>query len=440
MNNMTTGSPIRRIIHFAIPLLIGNIFQLIYNMVDTFIVGRTMGVDALAGIGSSGSVMFLILGFAQGITAGLAIPLAQAFGAKDFAKVKRTVFISWIIALLVALCLTLISVYFLDDILITMQTPQEIYPYSYAYLHVIFSFSIITMMYNLLSNMMRALGDSRTPLYFLAIAAIVNIILDYTLIVHFHLGVAGAGIATVTAQGLSVLLCFIAIYRKWPLLQVEPHLSSIRRDEVLYSSKIAFPMAFQSSIIAIGAIAVTVALNGLGPIAVASYAAATKVDQVVILILMSFGITMATYVGQNFGAQEYERIRQGVRQVTYFSVAIAIVSGIILFFFGRHLVGMFANNQEMLVYGQTYFYITGPAYWILALLFIYRYTLQGLGNSLVPTIAGIMELFARMGAAILLSQWIGFAGPSIASPLAWIGATIPLAYTYHTTKHHFDRL
>ena len=443
MHNMTTGSPLKRILYFSIPLLIGNIFQLIYNMVDTFIVGRTMGVDALAGIGAAGSVMFLILGFAQGITAGLAIPLAQAFGAKDYRRVKRSVSISWAIALLVSIMLTALSTYFLRDILVFMQTPSEIIQYTYDYLIVIFSCCTVTVLYNLLSNMMRALGDSRTPLYFLICAALTNIVLDYVLIVNFNMGVAGAGVATVISQGVSVVLCLIAIYRKWPLLQLTFKSNMFPKAEVLYHTRIAFPMAFQSSIIAIGSISVTVALNNLGSLAVASYAAATKIDQVVILILMSFGIAMATYVGQNFGAKEYERIRQGVRQVTFLSVGIAIVSGILLMLFGSYLVSFFADGQagqDMLVYGQRFFNFTGPAYWLLALLFIYRYTLQGLGDSVIPTLAGIMELMMRMSAALILSQTMGFDGPAIASPLAWFGAVVPLSIAYHRRKYHLDKL
>ena len=443
MHNMTTGSPIKRILYFSIPLLIGNIFQLVYNMVDTFIVGRTMGVEALAGIGASSSVMFLILGFAQGITAGLAIPLAQAFGAKDYRRVKRSVCISWSIALAVSLILTGLSTYFLRDILVFMQTPSEIIQYTYDYLIVIFSCCVITMLYNLLSNMMRALGDSRTPLYFLICAALTNIVLDYIFIVNFKIGVAGAGVATVISQAVSVVLCLIAIYRKWPLLQLTFKANMLPKDEFLYHARIAFPMAFQSSIIAIGSISVTVALNNLGPLAVASYAAATKIDQVVILILMSFGIAMATYVGQNFGAKEYARIQQGVRQVTFLSVGIAIISGCLLILFGSYLVSFFADGpagQDMLAYGQRFFNFTGPAYWLLALLFIYRYTLQGLGDSVIPTIAGIMELIMRMSAAMILSQTMGFDGPAIASPLAWFGAVVPLAIAYHRRKHHLERL
>ena len=441
MHNMTTGSPLKRIINFSIPLLIGNIFQLVYNMVDTFIVGRTMGRDALAGISASSSVMFLILGFAQGLTAGLTIPLAQAFGARDFHKVRRSVTIAWTIALCVSMALTFLSTFFLRQILEVMMTPPEIIQYTYDYLIVIFSACTVTMLYNLLSNMMRALGDSRTPLYFLIIAALTNIVVDYVFIVNVGMGVAGAGFATVLSQAVSVVLCLWAIHRRWPLLQVSWQKAMLVAEEIRYHLNMGFPMAFQSSIIALGSISVTVALNQLGPLAIASYGAASKIEQIVILVLMSFGIAMATYVGQNFGAAQFDRIRQGVRQMTFLSVGVALVSGVILALTGAQVVTLFAEgNQglEMAHYGQVFFYCSAPAYWLLALLFIYRYTLQGLGDSLIPTIAGIMELTMRMSAALILSQYLGFVGPAIASPLAWLGACVPLFLAYHHHKHHLQ--
>lgn len=441
MNDMTQGSPLKKIVIFAIPLIIGNIFQLFYNMADTFIVGKTMGLEALAGIGASGSVLFLILGFSQGFTAGLSIPIAQAFGAKDMEKVKRSVLLNWILALSVSIILTMLSTIFLRQILIFMGTPENIIEYTYSYLNVIFTYMTVTVLYNMLNNMMRSLGDSRTPLYFLICAALTNIVLDYVFIVYFGMGVAGAGIATIISQSLAVVLCLVAIYRHWPLLRLQFSHVDIRKDELFYHCKIAFPMAFQASIIAIGAISVTMALNKLGAVAVASFSAAQKIEQVVILILMSFGVAMATYVGQNFGAKQFERIRQGVKQITILSILVSVFFGIIMVVFGRYIVAFFISgpdSEQMLAYGKIFFNLSGPCYWLLSLLFVYRYTLQGLGDSFVPTIAGIMELFMRVGAAFILSDYIGFAGPAVASPLAWVGALIPLSWTYHRKKHRLE--
>lgn len=443
MNDMTTGSPLKKIVVFAIPLIIGNIFQLFYNVADTFIVGKTMGVEALAGIGAAGSVMFLVLGFSQGFAAGLSIPIAQAYGAKDYERVQRSVSINWVLALSVSVVLTLLSLYVLPTILVMMDTPAEIIEHTQAYLSVIFGFLSVTVLYNMLSNMMRALGDSRTPLYFLICAAVTNIVLDYIFIAYLGMGVGGAGWATIISQALAVMLCLISIYRKWTLLRPHFKKTNFSQSEIWEHCRIAFPMAFQASIIALGAISVTTALNRLGAVAVASFSAAHKVDLVVILILMSFGVAMATYVGQNFGAQEFERIKQGVRQITVLSVVLSIIFGIVMAVGGKHVVAFFVsgeNAQQMLEYGATYFYMNAPFYWLLSLLFIYRNTLQGLGDSLVPTIAGFMELIMRVAAAFLLGDMFGFAGIALAGPLAWLGAVIPLAYTYHTKKNKLDTL
>ena len=221
MKGMTKGSPLKNIVLFSIPLIIGNFFQLLYNMVDSFIVGRTLGVNALAGLGASGSLMFFILGFSQGFTSGLSIPTAQAFGAEDYPKVKRSVFINWLSSILIGLILTCISTYFLRDILLFMNTPTEIIDYTYDYLKIIFGGMLMTILYNMLSNLMRALGDSRTPLYFLVVAMLTNIVLDYIFIVYFHWGTFGAGVATIISQGVSVVLLMWTIRRKWPLLQID---------------------------------------------------------------------------------------------------------------------------------------------------------------------------------------------------------------------------
>ncbi|MBK0347951.1 MATE family efflux transporter [Aerococcaceae bacterium zg-ZJ1578] len=439
---MTSGSPLKKVIIFSIPLIIGNLFQLLYNMVDTLIVGRTMGLEALAGIGAAGSVSFLILGFSQGFTAGLAIPIAQAYGARDYRKLQRSVLLNWILALSVSAILIAISLFSLRAILTFMKTPDNIVEYTYSYLSIIFGFMFVTVLYNMLNNLMRSLGDSRTPLYFLIVAALTNIVLDYAFIIYFGLGVAGTAIATILSQGLAVTLCLIAIHKQWPILKVRLDVG-IKKEELMYHLRIALPMAFQSSIIAIGTIAVTMALNALGAVAVASYSAAQKVDQVVILILMSFGVAMATYVGQNFGARKFDRIRQGVRSISILSVAVAIVAGIVLWIFGKELVALFVNgedSQKMIDYGFMYFQMNGPMYWVLSLLFVYRYTLQGLGDSKIPTFAGIMELIMRVVAAIVLGNLWGFLGLALSSPLAWIGSAVPLAITYHKRKYHLDEL
>lgn len=425
--DMTTGSPVKLILLFTLPLLIGNLFQQLYSMADTFIVGRTLGVNALAAVGCTGSLTFFILGFAQGLTSGFSIVMSQRFGARDMDGVRRSFAASIVLSTIVTVALTLISVLGARGLLNLLHTPAEIIDDAYWYIVIVFGGIGASMLFNLLSNVLRALGDSRTPLIFLVIACILNIGLDFLLILTFHMGVAGAAVATVAAQLFAGLLCILYIVKSFPAL----HLS--RRDFQLHGSeygvhlKIGLPMGFQSSIIAIGALILQFALNNLGALSVAAYTAAQKVDSIATMPMMSFGMTMATYAGQNYGAGNMERIKKGVTQCAVISVTFSIVMGLVNIFFGHILAGFFVSGQpEVIEQAKIYLAINGSTYFILALLFIFRYTLQGLGQSLVPTVAGIMELVMRSFAAVILAGLWGFAGACVANPLAWLGSCIPL--------------
>ena len=437
--DMTKGKPLGLILSFTIPLLIGNLFQQLYSMADTFIVGRTIGVTALAAVGSTGSIMFLILGFAQGLTAGLAIPLAQKFGAKDEKGVRQSFLVSLLIAICVSIVLTVFSVVFCRLILETMRTPIEIIDQSESYLRVILAGLSASVAFNLLSNILRALGDSKTPLYFLVIACIMNIILDIVFIVVFKVGVAGAGFATIISQAFSAFACLVYIKRRLPILHFKREDLKVFNGFVMAHIRIAFPMAFQTSIIAIGALSIQITLNQLGANSVAAYTAAQKIDQLAILPLMSFGVTMATYTAQNFGAKLYQRIWDGVTTCIKLSLTFSVAIGIFLILFSPQLITLFVGpgQEDVIQLGRWYFITNSSMYFLLSLLFIYRYTLQGLGKSFIPTLAGIMELVMRMIAAIFLSQIFGFVGATMANPLAWLGAVIPLSYTYYSYKHKY---
>ena len=432
MRDLTSGNPIKLIFFFTIPLLIGNVFQQFYHMADMIIVGQVLGKNALAAVGATGSLIFLILGFAQGLTAGLSIIVAQRFGAQDYRGVKKSFATGIVLSGVVTVILTLFSWFFMRPILVLMQTPAAIIEDSYTFISIIMWGIVASMGFNLLSNVIRAVGDSRTPLVFLIIATIVNIALDVVLIVYFRVGVAGAGIATVSAQAVAGILCLNYIKRRMPNLQLS------RKDfrgiwtEVPAHLKVALPMAFQASIIAIGVIILQSAINGLGTDAVAAQATAGKIDQFATLPMASFGVTMATYTAQNYGARQYQRILTGVRQSLALSVGFSLIGGLTMIVFGQSLVGLFVNQgeTEVLRLAQIYFNINGSMYWILAILFIVRYTLQGLGQSMVPTIAGIIELLMRCFAALVLMKSFGFVGAAVAIPLAWVGATIVLLYSY----------
>lgn len=442
LKDLTQGNPAKLIFFFTIPLLIGNIFQQFYNMADMIIVGQTLGKDALAAVGSTGSITFLIIGFAQGLTTGLSILTSQRFGSQDYLGVKKSFATSIWISGIITVILTITSLAFVRPMLYLMQTPTEIMDDAQTFISIILIGIFAAMAFNLLSNVIRALGDSRTPLLFLIIASIINIVLDLVLIIYFHLGVAGAGIATVTAQVVSSLLCILYIRRKIPNLQLRKKDFALDKAEIRHHLNLALPMAFQTSIIAIGAIILQAALNGLGTDAVATQAASGKIDQFAMQPMMSFGIAMATFTAQNYGAKKYGRIIKGVNQCLVMSISFSLLAGAIVIIFGQSLMTLFVSPTEknVLELSQIYFTINGSMYWVLAILFIIRYTLQGLGQGIVPTLAGIMELFMRSFAAISLTAALGFTGAAMASPLAWIGSVLILLASYFKSVKRLKKM
>lgn len=442
MRDLTKGSPAKLILMFTVPLLIGNVFQQFYNMVDMIIVGQTLGKNALAAVGATGSLTFLIIGFAQGLTAGLAIITAQRYGAKDYRGLKKSFAASVVISLVVTIALTILSLVFIHPMLELMQTPPQIIDQAQTFISIILLGIFAAMSFNLLSNVIRALGDSRTPLLFLIIAVIINVVLDLIFIIFFGMGVEGAAIATVIAQVSSSLLCLVYIKKKIPLLQLRKKDFSFDKEEIRVHLNAALPMAFQSSIIAIGAIVLQAALNSLGTDVVAAQAAASRIDQFATQPMMSFGIAMATFSAQNYGAKEYGRILKGVKQTLMMSIGFSFVAGATVIFFGHSLMKLFVSSSETRVFelAQTYFNINGSLYWILAVLFILRYTLQGLGQSKIPTIAGMMELLMRSFAAIILTGLLGYAGAAAASPLAWAGSVAVLLYSYLRSMKQLKQL
>lgn len=438
---MTEGNPAKLIVMFTIPLLIGNIFQQLYSMVDALIVGRTLGVNSLAAVGCTGSISFLIIGFAMGASGGLAIITAQRFGAKDEKGVRKSVATGAWISLAVTVVLTAVSVPLTRQILELMNTPEEIIGEAYHYIVIIFGGIIASMLFNFLSNIIRALGDSRTPLLFLIIACIINIVLDFTLILWAGMGVAGAAWATVIAQLASALMCLVYIKKKLPILHLTKEDWRISGWDMKLHFKVALPMGFQMSIIAIGAVVLQFVLNGLGSVAVAAFTAAQRIDQIAAQPMNSFGTTMSTYAAQNYGAGKIGRIRRGVRQCGLITVGLSIVMGLVNIFAGYQLAGVFVGLGETKVQSmaQTYLQINGSMYFVLALLFLFRLTIQGLGKSFIPTVAGIMELIMRTFAAIFLTSYIGFVGACWASPLAWIGACIPVIIAYFVLMKRLSR-
>lgn len=438
--NMTEGKPAKLILMFALPLIIGNIFQQFYSLVDTLIVGRTIGVNALAALGCTGSLNFFVLGFIMGFANGLAILTAQRFGAENTEGVKRSFAASILLSIGMSVIITILALLLVRPAMELLQTPEEIMEDAVAYIQIIFAGLAASVFFNLTSNMIRALGDSRTPLVFLILACCVNIVLDLVFITVFHMGVEGAAYATIISQVLSGIWCFRYIRKKMPDLWVEKRHFMAFAKEAKEHIVLGLPMGFQMSIIAIGSLTLQFALNSLGATSVAAVTAAQKIDSIATMPLNSLGAAMATYSAQNYGAQRLDRIRTGVFQCALISVGISILMGAVNFFAGDELTAIFVGKgeTEVLSLAKIYLCINGTLYWVLALLFVYRFTLQGLGDSVTPTIAGVMELLMRAGAALFLVGPFGFTGAVAANPLAWIGACIPLGFAYYRLMNRLE--
>lgn len=434
VKSMTSGSPAKLILLFALPLFVGNLFQQLYNMADAFIVGRILGVDALAAVGCTGSLSFFIIGFAQGLSAGFSMLTAQRFGANDAEGVRRSYAASLVLGGIIGVILTVPSVLFARDLLELLQTPPQILDDATAYIVVVFGGILATMLFNIVSNVLRALGDSKTPLYFLVVGCLVNVVLDVVLIMFTPLGVMGAGVATVIAQVVASLACVWYIHVKFPILRLTRESWKLTRKDVVEHLHMGLPMGFQTSIIAIGSLMLQYALNGLGSTAVAAFTAASKLETLATLPLMSFGLAIGTYVAQNYGAGKLHRIRKGVLQCSAMSLAWAVFMGAVFLVFGKPLSTLFVGKDaQVLDLSYTYLCIVAVALWVLGLLFVFRYSLQGLGQSFVPTFAGVMELVMRGACAVWLVGPLGFAGACMASPMAWVGSAVPLVIAFFIT-------
>lgn len=433
--DMTEGSPARLILFFTLPLIAGNIFQQLYGFVDTLIVGRFLGVEALAAVGCTGCLMFLLVGCIIGLTAGLTIITGQRFGARDYDGVRRSAAACVVLTMATSLVTAFIGAYFARDILVLMDTPPDILEGAEAFISIVVGGSPLFSVFIVGANLLRALGDSRHPTIFLATSLCINILLEPLFLLVFEWGIPGAAEAMIVSQALGGVIVWLYIWRNVPVLRIQADDWRLDRAFLWQHIRVGVPMAFQTSIIAIGAVILQVALNGLGPVAVASYAAAQKVETIALMPMMSFGIAMAAYTAQNYGARKLGRIKKGVNQCILMSGAFSILVGIFNIVFGSQLMFLFVGDAEPRVidYGQVYLTTTGVCYWILALLFIYRNTLQGLGQSFVPTFAGIMELVMRAAVAIGLVNVLGFWGAAMASPAAWIGSCVPLAIAYYYT-------
>ncbi|MGM9941899.1 MAG: MATE family efflux transporter [Bulleidia sp.] len=424
--NMTTGNPFSLILKFSIPLLLGNLFQQTYNMVDAAIVGQILGADALAAVGSSSSVQFFVLGFVMGLCVGFSIPVAQRFGAQDYSGMRRFIHAGSVWAVIMAVILTVGTGVSCSLILKGLKVPGDIFSMSYQYLLIIFMGIPFTILYNYLSGILRAIGDSRTPFLFLAFSAILNIGLDLFCILVLHLSVAGAALATIVSQAVSGICCLILIMKKFPILHIR------KEDRVIngeLSSKLlmsGLPMGLQFSITAIGSMVMQSANNALGTLYVSAFTAGMKVKQFMMCPFDAFATAVSTFASQNYGAMKADRVKKGIVQGTALAVGYGVVAGVVMILSGRNMCGLFVNGGNAQVLDYAYLYVSRMAmfWWILGFLNVERLAMQGLGQAGKAVFAGVIEMICRIAVSVFLVPVFGYDAITFTDQVAWIGGAL----------------
>ena len=440
--DLTVGPPMKLIILFALPLLVGLLLQQFYSLVDALIVGRYVGEEALAGVGSTGAVNFIVLGLCMGVCNGFAVVLAQRFGARDYAGLRKAVANSIWLCLIIAFFVTVTVSILCKPILRLMRTPDNIFEHAHGYLWIIFVGIPFMILYNFAAGVLRALGDSRSPLLFLVIAAFLNIGLDLLLIVNGGMGVEGAAIATVLSQGVSGVLCVIYIKKRFKILKMQPGELAPDKDLMKTLLGIGLPMGLQYSITGIGSVILQASVNGLGDSAIAAITAALKVHIFLSCPLDGLGQAMAPFAGQNVGAKKIDRVGQGLKSAIICGFILCAILVVVCALIGRGAVNLFLDKdeltpdkiEEILTYGSRYLFITACFDTLLALVNIVRFTIQGMGFSSFAMIAGVLEMVARSLAGIFLIPMIGFTGACLAGPLAWVFADAFLIPAYFHCK------
>ena len=441
VRDMTKGNPGRLILMFAVPLMIGNVFQQLYTMVDTVVVGQVAGVQALAALGAVEWIMWMVLGVSSGITQGFAILMAQDYGAQKWNQLKKTVAHSYVLTAITAVLLFLTSQIFAHWILSFLNTPDNIIGMSLLYLRIVFCGIPVVAAYNVFAGVLRSLGNSRTPLVAMVIAAGINIILDLVFVAGLHMGVAGAALATVIAQCFSALYCFI-IVRKIEIVRItrEDFQTVPGLNRKLLS--LGTPILFQDVIISVGGLAVQFVVNGYGFLFVAGFTATNKLYGILEMAAISYGYAIVTYVGQNLGAGQITRIKKGVHVSGFLAFLTSAFISVMMFVFGKHILRMFisgdpAQTEQVLGIAWHYLSIMASVLCILYFLYVYRSALQGLGDTMIPMLSGVVEFFIRVGVALLLPKIMGQNGIFYAEIAAWTGAAVLLAVSYYIRIRKF---
>lgn len=431
--NMTQGRPLRIIILFAIPIMLSSLVQQFYNIADTYIVGKYISDNALAAVGAVGPMNGLLVGLAMGVTNGFAIPVAQSFGAGNRKLTNHYAGNAISLTIISTLIMTVVAFALMKPILRLMGTPTDIFNDAYTYVTITYLGMIVNTLYNVFSGILRALGDSKAPLKFLSVCAVVNVFLNYVTIAHLGMGVAGAAISTVLAQLAACMMCIIYIKNRKDIINITWQDFKIEKTTAVVMLKMGIPMSLQFSITSIGSMVLQSTINTYGSAVVAGWTVANKPELLANIPLSATGVACATFAGQNYGAGRMDRVRAGARSALAFAGGLSILMSVILFLFGGKIAALFLddNNTEALNAAQIYLRVIAVFYLALTLLFVFRNILQGIGKSYVSMLAGVSELSGRIIAALVMSKLFGFTGICFASPFAWILADIPLLIIYY---------
>ncbi len=437
ITDMTKGNALKLVFLFSLPILVGNIFQQLYQLADIFIVGRLLGGNALAAVGASAPIHFMFLIVAFSFTGGLTAVTAQRFGAGDFDGVRRSVTHSIRASLVLSLILTAVLVLSLDWFMHILNVPESIYKDSYNFIMILGLATVLIVAFNLLSGFIRALGDSKTPLYFLILATVMNIILNFVLIKNTNLGVIASATGTVIAIAISVICCLVYIKKRIPILH-------LKREDWKYSPSfmrehlnIAIPMSIQFSVLSLSIMIIQSVSNSFGEDVIVGLTIALRLEQLATQPLLAIGIAIATFAAQNYGAGKIARIRDTIKKTGFMSFMISVIMSGVVFFYGRQIIGSFLSepNAFAVQVGMSYLAISIMFYFFLGMIFIFKNTLQSMGKPMYPVISSVIELFIRAYVAIYLTKKIGYEGIFYASPLAWVGGAVVVFIGYYINMY-----
>jgi len=423
---MTEGNIFKHIFYFSLPIVFGNLFQQAYNLADAAIVGRTLGSNALGSVGVSSSIQFMVLGFCTGTAMGFTIPIATEFGAERHDRMRKYYFNGEILLVITAVLLTALTMVLCKPILHLLKTPDELYSDAYAYLFTIFAGIPFTLLYNYLSSVLRAIGDSKTPFLFLAFSATLNIFLDFFCILRLNMGVFGAAFATVVSQAISGILCFIYLKKKINILRLNKEDRVFDKVMALKSVNIGVPMGLQYSITAIGSMVMQIANNSLGTVYVSAYAAGLKIKQFMMSPLTAFASATATFISQNYGAEKPDRIKKGLETGWLIAVVYGCIAALVMNLFGKNLSQLFldSGNTEIISASAKYLAWIGLFYPMLGTLDIFRQSMQGIGRSRLSVVGGVLEMIARIFVCAVFTSRFGFNAICCADQAAWTSAVL----------------